>query len=159
MRDFSETYFKIMLIFIGADHRGFKLKESLKEFLTKKGYTVIDKGNKVYEETDDYPDFAAAVAQEVAQDSFNRRGILICGSGTGMSIAANKFSEIRAVVAFNADQAFVSRRDLDTNVLALGADFLDEEQAKKILSVWLQTDFSGEERHQRRLQKISEIEN
>lgn len=147
-----------MIIYIGADHRGFNLKEKLKQFLVNKGYTVIDKGNSYYDEADDYPDFAALVAQEVASDPDNRRGILICGSGIGMAIVANKFSQIRAASIFNSDQAFSSRSDVNTNVLSLAADFLEEEEAKKILSVWLQTPFSGEERHKRRIRKISELE-
>lgn len=148
-----------MIIYIGADHRGFNLKEKLKPFLTNKGYTVADRGNNFYDEADDYPDFAGLVAQEVAQDPDNRRGILICGSGIGVDIVANKFPRIRSALANNPDQALSSRNDVDANILCLPADFLDEEQAKKILSVWLQTPFSGEERHKRRIQKISEIEN
>lgn len=147
-----------MIIFIGADHRGFKLKEELKQFISNKGYTVDDKGNDHYDEADDYPDFVGAVAQEVAQDPDNRRGILICGSGVGIDVAANKFSRIRSALANNPDQALSSRNDVDANVLCLAADFLDEEQAKKIVSVWLQTPFSREERHKRRLKKIAEIE-
>ena len=147
-----------MTIFIGADHRGFELKEKLKQFLSNKGYTVMDKGNDHYDETDDYPDFASLVAQEVAEDPDNRRGILICGSGVGIDVVANKFSRVRSALANNSDQAFSSRNDVDANVLCLAADFLDEEEAKKILSVWLQTPFSKEERHKRRLRKISEIE-
>jgi ribose 5-phosphate isomerase B len=147
-----------MTIFIGADHRGFELKEKLKQFLVNKGYTVFDKGNDHYDQNDDYPDFAAAVAKEVGEDPDNRRGILICGSGVGIDVVANKFYRIRSVLANNPDQAFSSRNDVDTNVLCLAADFLDEEAAKKILSVWLQTSFSKEERHKRRLRKIGEIE-
>lgn len=147
-----------MTIFIGADHRGFELKEKLKQFLSNKGYTVLDKGNDHYDETDDYPDFAGLVAQEVAEDPDNRRGILICGSGVGIDVVANKFSRVRSALAGNSDQAFSSRNDADTNVLCLAADFLEEEEAKKILSVWLQTPFSKEERHKRRLRKIAEIE-
>lgn len=147
-----------MTIFIGADHRGFELKEKLKQFLSNKGYTVFDKGNDHYDETDDYPDFAGLVAQEVAEDPDNRRGILICGSGVGIDVVANKFSRVRSALANNSNQAFSSRNDVDVNVLCLAADFLDGEEAKKILSVWLQTPFSKEERHKRRLRKIAEIE-
>lgn len=147
-----------MLIYIGADHRGYNLKEKLKQFLANKGYTVVDEGNDHYDESDDYPDFAGRVAAAVAEDPDNRRGILICGSGIGVDIVANKFSQIRSALAHNADQAFSSRSDINTNVLCLTANFLEEEEAKKILSVWLQTPFSGEERHKRRIRKISEIE-
>ena len=147
-----------MLIYIGADHRGFNLKEKLKQFLLNKGYAVFDKGNDHYDENDDYPDFASLMAQEVAKESDNRRGILICGSGVGIDVAANKFKGIRSALVNNSDQAFLSRNDADANILCLAADFLDEDEAKKILTVWLQTPFSGEERHKRRIRKIGEIE-
>ena len=147
-----------MLIYIGADHRGYNLKEKIKQFLSKKGYTVVDEGNDHYDESDDYPDFASRVAVAVVEDPDNRRGILICGSGIGTNIVANKIQGIRAAKVDNSDQAFLSRKDTDCNVLSLGADFLEEEEAKKILSVWLMTPFSGEERHKRRIRKIGEIE-
>lgn len=147
-----------MIIFIGADHRGLKLKEELKQFVLDKGYTVTDKGNDHYDEADDYPDFAVAVAKEVAIDPDNRRGIIICGSGVGIDVAANKIPRVRSALANSSDQAFSSRNDVNANVLCLAADFLDGEGAKKILSVWLQTPFSKEERHKRRLRKIAEIE-
>ena len=148
-----------MLIYIGADHRGFQLKENLKEFLIRQGYEVIDAGNKVYDENDDYPDFVITVAKAVSQDPANRRGILICGSGVGVDVVANKFRGVRSALVGNSDQAYLSRNHNDANVLSLASDFLDEEQAKKILSTWLQTDFSNEPRHQRRLDKIRNIEN
>lgn len=147
-----------MLLYIGSDHRGFNLKEKLKTFIANKGYSAVDQGNFRLEPDDDYPDFAAVVAREVAADPNNRRGILICGSGVGVSIAANKFPSVRAALAANPDQAYSSRSDLNANVLCLSADFTDEETAKKILSVWLQTPFSGEERHRRRIKKIEETE-
>lgn len=148
-----------MLIYIGADHKGFELKESLKKNLIKQGYEVIDVGNDHYDKNDDYPDFAALAAHAVSQDSINRRGILICGSGAGMNIVANKFEGVRAVLINNPEQAKLSRNDGDSNVLTLAADFLDEKMAKEILKVWLKTPFSGDERHKRRLKKIMEIEN
>lgn len=148
----------MLLIYIGADHQGFQLKESLKNYLANAGYEVADVGNAVYDENDDYPDFASRVAKEVAADPWNRRGVLICGSGVGVDVVANKFPGIRSVLAMNSDHAFVSRTDDDTNVLCLAAAFIEEEQAKKILSTWLQTPFSGEERHKRRLNKIRDLE-
>lgn len=147
-----------MLIYIGADHQGFQLKEILKKFLKERGYEVIDVGNDKYDENDDYSDFAVSVAKQVAQDTSIRRGILICGSGAGVDIAANKFNNIRSVLAANPDQAYLSRKDDDTNVLSLAAEFTDEEIAKKIASVWLSTPFSGEEKYKRRLEKINKIE-
>ncbi|OGM89126.1 hypothetical protein A3J77_00765 [Candidatus Wolfebacteria bacterium RBG_13_41_7] len=148
-----------MLIYIGADHRGFELKESLKNFLMNKGYEVIDVGNTKFDENDDYPDFAKAVGFAVSQDPNARRGILVCGSGVGVDIVANKFKGVRSSLAFNPDQAFLARNDDDANVLSLPADFLNEEDAEKILGTWLATAFSGKEPHKRRLGKISEIEN
>lgn len=148
-----------MILYIGADHRGFKLKETLKQFLHDSGYTVNDMGNTQYDENDDYPDFAKLVAEKVSADQFNSRGIVICGSGVGVDIVANKFSNIRSALGFSPDQAMASRNDDDTNVLALPADFLELEQAKKNVSVWLQTPFAGDERFKRRIEKIRQIDN
>lgn len=146
-----------MLIYIGADHRGFKLKESLKNYLKESGYEAVDVGNSVYDQADDYPDFAKKVAKEVSLNSSESRGILICGSGVGMDIVANRFKNVRSVLASTPDQAASSRNDDNTNVLSLAADFLTESEAKKILTIWLETDFSGEERHKRRLEKIDQL--
>ncbi len=147
-----------MLIYIGADHRGFNLKETLKKFLDNQGYEVVDVGNERFDENDDYPDFAFAVGQAIAQDPLNHRGILICGSGAGVDIVANRFKGVRSVLAINPDQVRASRNDDDTNVLSLAADFLTEDDARKILEVWLKTPFSKDESHQRRLQKIKIME-
>ncbi len=148
-----------MLIYIGADHRGFELKNALERYLKDEaGYEVEDCGNTNYDPADDYPDFAARVASKVSLDPKNSRGIVICGSGVGMDVVANKFKNIRSALAATPDQAMSSRRDDDTNVLALASDFLTEREAKKILSVWLQTDFCGEEKYRRRIEKIEKIE-
>ena len=147
-----------MIIYIGADHRGFEVKKTLKIFLHELGYEIADLGNSTYDENDDYPDFAAAVAERVSHDYENSRGILTCGSGIGVSVVANKFPRIRSALATNADQAFDSRNDDNANVLSLPANHLDIETIKKIVTTWLSTPFSSEERHRRRLQKIHEIE-
>ncbi len=147
-----------MVIYFGADHRGFQLKEKLKDFLKNRGYEVVDLGNLEYDESDDYPDFASAVAEKVNIDYENSRGILICGSGVGMDIVANKFPNIRSVLALNSDQVYDSRTHNDTNILTLASDYLDEEPALKITEAWLGTPFSGEERYVRRLKKISALE-
>ncbi|MCL4406278.1 MAG: RpiB/LacA/LacB family sugar-phosphate isomerase [Patescibacteria group bacterium] len=147
-----------MVIYIGADHRGFNLKESLKVFLKDLGYTVVDEGNAVLDPNDDYPDFAAKLSKEAAIDPDNRRGILVCGSGVGVDVVANKFKNIRSALITSPDQAYMSRNDDDTNVLSLAADITDDQTSKKIVSVWLQTPFSGEEKHRRRIQKIKDIE-
>src|SRR3989304_7052651 len=110
-----------MLIFIGSDHRGFRLKEILKQFLAREGYEVVDKGNAVYDEKDDYPDFAKEVAGGVNADPGLRRGILICGSGVGVDVVANRFPRVRSGLAISSDQVFAARHDDDINVLSLAA--------------------------------------
>ncbi len=147
-----------MLLYIGADHNGFALKEHLKTFLKESGYTVTDVGNAALDQNDDYPDFAAAVAQRVSQEFETARGIVICKSGVGMDIVVNKFPRIRAVLAMTPDQAFDARNDDDVNVLAMGAGYLDLQTAKKILITWLETPFASEPRFRRRIQKISSVE-
>jgi len=146
-----------MRIYIAADHAGFLLKEQIKQSLREKGHQVEDVGNSKLDTADDYPDFAALVARKVSLDPENSRGILICGSGVGMDIVANRFANVRSVLASNPEQAEDSRIDDNTNILSLAADFLTENEAKKILTIWLQTDFSEEERFRRRLEKIDKI--
>jgi ribose 5-phosphate isomerase B len=146
-----------MFIYIGADHRGFELKESLKGFLKTKNYEVFDLGNDHLDKDDDYSDFAKSVAEKISADPSESRGVLICGSGVGMDIAANRFKNVRSVLAFSPEHAAVSRKDDDTNVLSLAADFLKEDEARGILSVWLETSFSGEEKYMRRINKINQL--
>ncbi len=148
-----------MIIYIGADHRGFKLKDDLAVFLKESGYEVGDVGNTVNDENDDYNEFAEAVAEKVSKDYENSKGVLICGSGAGTCIVANKFPKIRAVVAMTPDQAFDSKNDNDSNVICFGANYTSADEAKKILVTWLGTPFSGEERHRRRVEKIRATEN
>jgi ribose 5-phosphate isomerase B len=147
-----------MLIYIGADHRGFRLKGVLKAHLNNRGYEVVDCGNERYEEGDDYPDFAAAVAKKVSENPEENRGILICGSGVGVDIVANKFKGVRSALATTPEQARLSRHDNNANVLSLAADFLSENEMREIVNVWLATSFPGEEHHKRRLGKIKELE-
>jgi len=148
-----------MIIYFGSDHKGFKLKEYLKNFVREQGYEIMDLGNFKYDEEDDYPDFAAAVAKKVSLEFDKARGILICGSGVGMDVTANKFPNIRSAVAISSDQIYDARRDDDVNVLSIAADFIPEADAEKIVKVFLETPFRGEERFKRRVEKISEIEN
>lgn len=147
-----------MIIYFGADHLGFKLKEYLKDFVKNEGFEIADLGNDHYDEDDDYPDFAAAVARKVSRGFESSRGIVICGSGVGVDVVANKFPNVRSALAMSPNQAFDSRNDINTNVLTLAADFLDGEAARKIVRVWLSTPFSDEPRHQRRLSKIVQVE-
>ena len=154
-------------IIIGADHAGFSLKEFLKEKLTEKGYTVVDKGAHEYNEADDYPDFVVPTALGVLEDPENSMGIVIGGSGQGEAIVANRFGEIRAVV-FNGQYKPIDGRDVpeeiklsrehnDANVLSLGARFLSNEEALDAVLLWIETPFSEDARHARRIRKIDSI--
>ncbi|MEK7478298.1 MAG: RpiB/LacA/LacB family sugar-phosphate isomerase [Patescibacteria group bacterium] len=145
-----------MVIYIGADHRGFNHKEAIKKYLAGLGYTVSDLGNEKYDELDDYPDFAEKVAEKVSVE--RGVGILICGSGVGMDVVANKFSGVRSALVSNSEQAMDAKTDDDANVLSLAADYTSVEDSKKIISLWIGAKFSGEERFKRRIKKITEIE-
>lgn len=144
------------MIYLGADHAGFHLKEELKKYLEELGYEYEDLGNKQLEPKDDYPDFALAVGGKVAETG--GRGILICATGFGMAIVANKVKGIRAAVCWDEFTALQSREHNDANILCLGGKVIDLETAKKIIRIWLETEFAGEERHVRRLKKIEEAE-
>ncbi len=146
------------MIYIGADHQGFDLKEVLKNSLKLAGYSVMDLGNAVKDESDDYPEIAMKVAEKVSLEVETARGVLICGSGVGVSVVANKFKGIRCALVGNSNQAFDSRNDDDANVLALGSNYLDEEAAKKIIVTWLETPFAPDERYKRRIEEISALE-
>ena len=147
-----------MIIYIGADHRGFALKETIKAHLIDTGMEVVDLGNDILEEGDDYPDFAAAVADAVSMNPEEDRGIVLCGSGVGVDIVANKIIDIRSALALSADQIRAARTDDNVNVLALAADFLDEAGAKQIVTTFIETEYDEAEQHQRRIDKITELE-
>ena len=144
-----------MKIAIGSDHAGFHLKEKIKEFLVSKGHEVIDFGTESHNSTH-YPLPARDVALAV-QRGDAERGILVCGTGIGMSITANKFRGIRAALCLNEYMARMSRLHNDANVLCLGDRVLGEELALSIVEVWLETPFEGG-RHRRRIELIAEIE-
>jgi len=139
-------------IFVGADHVGFKLKNRLVDELKKMGYEPIDVGPKTLDPADDYPDYAKPVAKAVSTGAV-QRGILTCGTGLGMSYAANRFPKVRAALAWNEQVAELSREHGNSNVLVLPAQFVTEEQGVNILHKWLETDFAGG-RHERRIEKI-----
>lgn len=145
------------MLYIGADHRGYKLKESLKSKLSSLGFEVVDIGNSKYQEDDDYPDFAVMVAKKVATDS-SSKGVVICGSGVGVDIAANKVKGVRCALVFDEKRAVQSRAHEDANVIALAADILDEEEAFKVVRAFLSTDFSNGERHLRRISKLKSLD-
>lgn len=144
-----------MKISIGADHAGFVLKEHLKETLEKMGHTVIDHGTAGVESTD-YPDYAIPVSEEVAAGKADR-GVLVCSTGIGMSITANKIHGIRAGLVSNEDAARLTRQHNDANVIALGAKYTPAEEADKLVKIFLETDFEGG-RHARRTGKIAAAE-
>lgn len=144
-----------MKIALGADHAGFALKDEILEALRQAGYQVADFGTNSPEPAD-YPDFAFAVAEYIASGSADR-GILVCGSGVGMSIAANKVSGIRAALGVNAEEVRLTRLHNDANVLTLGARFIDVSTAKDLVLIFLETPFEGG-RHERRVGKITQIE-
>ena len=144
-----------MKIAIGADHAGFELKESLRVQLGQAGYEVVDRGTDSTESVD-YPDFAAKVALDVAADRADR-GILICSTGVGMSMAANKIDGIRAALGTIPDEVRLTRQHNDAIVLTLGARYLDAPKAMELVNVFLETEFEGG-RHERRVDKIMDLE-
>jgi ribose 5-phosphate isomerase B len=144
-----------MTIAIGADHAGFLLKERLREILEAQGHRVSDKGTHSAESCD-YPDYALSVAADVACGRAER-GILVCSTGVGMSIAANKVHGIRAALGASADTVRLTRSHNDANVLTLGAKYLDVGAARELVEVFLSTAFE-QGRHQRRIAKISALE-
>ncbi len=144
-----------MRIAIGSDHRGYHLKEKLVALLKTKGHEVFDEGTSATEAVD-YPDFAALVARKVSDQSAER-GILICGTGIGMAVTANKFPGVRAAPCADEVTAEISRRHNDLNVLCLSADMLSPRSAERMVAIWIDTEFEGG-RHSRRVDKIGEIE-
>jgi len=145
-----------MKIAIGTDHRGFALKEQIKAAFSPDNLEFIDFGAQSREPCD-YPDFAFPVARAVAESEADK-GILICSTGNGMAIAANKVKGVRAAIAMTPDMARYSRQHNDANILVLPADYIDLQLVPKIVKVWLETGFEGG-RHQRRVDKISKYEN
>jgi len=177
-----------MKIFLGADHRGFELKEKLKNYLLELGHEIEDVGAFEYNKDDDYVDFVSKVAQRVSEDSENNKGIVFGMTGQGEAMVANKFKGVRTTVFYGPilelkgfkswmlalsggggivakiyEDKFkeiikLSREHNNANVLSLGASFLDERAVKFFVKFWLETKFSGDERHIRRINKIKDIE-
>lgn len=144
-----------MKVAVASDHRGYHLKEKVIALLKSKGHEVVDDGPAT-DESVDYPDFAALVASKVSSGAVDR-GILICGTGLGMAIAANKFPRIRAAACVDEVTAELSRRHNDLNVLCLSGDLLSSRSTERLVEIWMDTEFEGG-RHQRRLEKILELE-
>lgn len=153
------------MIYLGADHGGFELKAKLKEFLTELGYEYEDLGNLEYDKEDDYPDYALKVAEAVASEDDHSKpwqerakGILVCRSAGGVIVAANKVKGVYAIAVNDVKSAKHSREHNNANVIGLSGDWMTEQEAKGIVKVFLETEFSNEERHKRRINKIKEYE-
>ena len=155
-----------MKIYIGTDHAGYVLKEALVKSLKEQGYDVTDMGAFEYNEEDDYPDFVIPVARAVSKDSDGSKGIILGGTGEGEAICANKFPHVRAIADYGISTPVVdnesnivvrSREHNNANILSLGARYFTEESMLEAVNLWLNTPYSGEERHIRRLAKIDAI--
>jgi len=144
-----------MRIAIGSDHRGYHLKEKLASILSTKGHEVSDEGTTKTDAVD-YPDYAAIVAKKVSDEVVDR-GILICGTGIGMAITANKFPGVRAAACTDEVTAEISRRHNDLNILCLSADMLSPRVVERMVEIWIETEFEAG-RHLRRVEKIHKIE-
>jgi len=154
----------VMKIYIASDHAGFALKSELVPFLWERDFDVVDCGPEKYEHDDDYPDYVSLVADRIARENdagknLQTAGIVVGWSGQGEAIAANRFPNVRAAVFYGGPKHVLtlSRQHNDANILSLGAHFLTSDDAKKAVLLWLGTEFSGEERHIRRLKKIEKI--
>jgi ribose 5-phosphate isomerase B len=145
------------MIYIGADHRGFELKGKICKWLFSRGYEFEDLGAYEYDPGDDYVDFAEMVSRKVAATS--GRGILMCGSGVGVSVAANKVKGVRCGLGFEADQVHAARKDDDINVLAVASDNTSAEKAFSLVEQFLTTTYVQSDKHSRRIEKVSRMEN
>jgi ribose 5-phosphate isomerase B len=146
-----------MKIYLAADHAGFYLKEKVKIFLERHSYEIEDLGAFDYEKEDDYPKIIEKAARKVAEDE-NSKGIVFGKSGAGEAIVANKIKGIRAVIGFSRENVELSREHNDCNILSFGSHFTDEHKALILTRAFLETKFSGEERHVRRINQIKELE-
>jgi len=146
-----------MKVYLAADHAGFNLKEEIKKFLIGKGYEVEDCGAFSFEKGDDYPDFIVKAAEKVSQDQ-DSKGIVFGKSGTGEEIVANKIRNIRAFAGVDEENVRLAREHNNANILSLGSEFVDFEKAKRFVKIFLNTPFSKEPRHQRRIEEIQKIE-
>ena len=149
------------MIYLASDHAGFELKEKLKIFLAGLGYETKDLGAFSYDEKDDYPDFVLPAARAVAEDPENNRAIVLGGSGQGEAMAANRLKGVRAAVYYGSPEVEkgeriikLSREHNNANILSLGARFLSEGEAERVVKLWLETPFSEEESHKRRIAKL-----
>ncbi len=143
---------------MGTDHNGLELKQTLKDFLERLGYDVVDEGNTKLNPEDDFPVFAGRVVSAMlASDEADPKGILICGSGQGMCMAANRFKGIRAALCWNTKEAHAARNDDNSNILCLSSRSTSNAKAEAIVSVWLSTAFAGASRFNRRLKELDQL--
>ncbi len=147
-----------MKIYLATDHAAYELKEYIKKGLSAGGYEIEDCGAHSFDPNDDYPDIIKIAAQKVAAES-GSYGVVFGKSGTGEAIVANKIKGVRAVIAFNEENVRLSREHNNCNVISIGSQFVTNEQAVQLIRLFVNTKFSDEERHQRRVDKISQIEN
>lgn len=147
-----------MKIYLGADHNGFALKQDLIAMLQKSGHEVVDEGDAQLQPDDDFPQFAAkTVMALLADDDRDARAILICGSGQGMCMAANRFKGIRASLVWDVTEARMARNDDDSNVLCLPARLLKTSEAETVVNAWLATSFAGANRFKRRIAQLDDL--
>lgn len=146
-----------MTIFLGADHRGFELKSQIKSWLLDNSFQVEDLGAEEFVDNDDFIEYAVSVGEKVASNP-DTKGIVLCGSGAGVEICANKVKNIRCCLGQSREQIAKARQADDINVLAIASDFTDIEMAKDLIEVFLQTDFIRNENHVRRIEKIKNLE-
>lgn len=146
-----------MKIYIGADHAGFEFKEQIVDFLTRSGHEVVDTGDAKLDPNDDFPQFAGRAVSAMLADKSPAQGILICGSGQGMCMAANRFKGIRASLCWSVDEARSGRNDDDSNVLCLSGRSLQLKDAEAIVTTWLATPFAGAARFKRRIKEMDEL--
>ena len=147
-----------MRIYLGADHRGFELKETLKAWLAGEGYEVEDVGNHIFDPEDDYVDPALKVAESIEGNGTTSRGILLCGSGHGVDIVANRFTHVRAIIGFNEQVTMQGRQQEDANILVLPAEWMSEEEAKERVQLFLETEKIENVRYDRRRTRIANLQ-
>lgn len=147
-----------MKVYLASDHAGFDLKQKIKGFLLSQNYSAEDCGDFKPISDDDYPFFISKAAEKISEDP-DSRAIVFGKSGAGEEIVANKFRNVRAIIGFNKENVMLARKDNDANVLSLGSQFVSDEDAIELVKLFLETPFSNEERHKRRIGQIKEIEN
>jgi len=148
-----------MIVYIASDHGGFELKKFLIDELKRLGYSIDDLGPGNYDPNDDYPEYAKKVAEAVSTEQNSKMGIVLCRNGVGVCMVANKFKGVKCALSWNPEHIKSARNDDNANVLALPADYIDNEAALQIALAFLETPFSNEERHVRRLKQVDDYDN